>query len=441
MRRALAAASLLVAVACSRAPPSPTSTPAGFDAAATLPAPLEASSARPACDDIPGGAWPRASDLPRVVASTRGTMGRLEQTWEGSSHRLRFVGAHAFDLLDKLAREAGPSEADRRVLACSVLSEVAREGAPVVRLWGSLKRTGHREEVDRAADLLELVLDENARRTRPLRFVVTLVNHQPGYGAPDPSRSLDDQDPASPWSARRFYLEGRWRASGHGLLAERIEAFAARPSIACSPYVLAWELVNELDTYRLAPAGSLATSEGRALAATFLAPALELAATRFAQPILAGEIRAAPEGYADFARALSASLAPSTRARLAWTSHVYARGDRRGPTELARAFDKLDRDLVIARDLGAPLLVGELGEIVEGGAPCEDRSPHALAPLLDALAERRADAIVAWGEGMCALRAGTATYRVGVGGDGADLGPNDPAREVLSRARRALLPE
>ena len=42
-----------------------------------------------------------------------------------------------------------------------------------------------------------LVLDENARRRAPLRFVVTLLNHQAGYGAPDPARSLDGQAAAT----------------------------------------------------------------------------------------------------------------------------------------------------------------------------------------------------------------------------------------------------
>ena len=89
------------------------------------------------------------------------------QTIEGKPRRLRFLGAHLFDLLDKLDREAGPEEVERRRVICAALAAAAAEGAPVVRFWGSLKRTGSAEEPERAAALLALVLDENARRSRP----------------------------------------------------------------------------------------------------------------------------------------------------------------------------------------------------------------------------------------------------------------------------------
>ena len=49
--------------------------------------------------------------------------------------------------------------------------------------------------------------DENARRARPLRFVVSLLNHQPGYGLPNPEQSLDDQQTPG-WSARDVESSG-----------------------------------------------------------------------------------------------------------------------------------------------------------------------------------------------------------------------------------------
>src|SRR6185503_7161060 len=112
---------------------------------------------------------------------------------------------HVFDLLDKLDAEGGRDEADRRRAACAVLNAAAMRGAPVVRLWGTLKRTGTAAEIDRARAMLALRLDEDARRARPLRFIVSLLNHQPGYGQPDPDLSLDDQKTAG-WSAADVYL-------------------------------------------------------------------------------------------------------------------------------------------------------------------------------------------------------------------------------------------
>src|SRR5262249_13737727 len=152
----------------------------------------------------------------------------------------------------------------------------------------------------RAAELLSLVLDENARRARPLRFVVALLNHQPGYGAPDPERSLDEQS-APGWNAREIYLEGSWQRRGIGQLAERIERFAAEPKIAASPYVLAWELVNELDTHRWVAGGSFYGPDADRLRASFLVPAAALLAQRLPQPIALGDLRGVLAGYAEFA--------------------------------------------------------------------------------------------------------------------------------------------
>ena len=277
----------------------------------------------PACPEattIPG-AWPRSSAVARAVAGSPGQLGHLEQTLgeARSPSRLRFFGAHVFDLLDKLAHEAGPDELDRRRVACAALEAVAASGAPVVRLWGSLKRTGDAAELALAADLLELTIDENARRARPLRVIVTLLNHQPGYGSPRPEVSLDDQDPASPWAARRLYLGGGFRAQGKGLLADRIAAFAARPILVESPEILGWELVNELDAHQVirSPADAAKLRDG------FLVPALGLLAQSFTQPLLFGDLRL-PEGdYEALTRSIVAALPPPVRARLIWTSHVY----------------------------------------------------------------------------------------------------------------------
>lgn len=407
----------------------------------------------PACPETTPsvGAWPRAAAVARAVAGPRGQLGHLEQIL-GESRTptaLRFLGAHVFDLLDKLANEAGPAESDRRRVACAALEAVAASGAPVVRLWGSLKRTGDPSELVRAADLLELVIDENARRDRPLRVVVTLLNHQPGYGSPRPEVSLDDQDPTSPWSARHLYLGGGFRERGHGLLADRIAAFAARPTLARSPEILGWELVNELDAHRsiLAPADAAKLRDG------FLVPAFGLLAQSFSQPLLIGDLRLPEADYASFVRALVAALPPSERARLVWTSHVYAprAASARAP-ELDRATWKLDRDLDLSAELGLPFLLGEIGQLLPLSAPrfCSDGAPHDLAQLFTSVLEpkltgsRRGaiDAALFWGEGRCGLVVpsanGTRRINLGAGGDSADLGPGEvEARAVLTTWRRS----
>jgi hypothetical protein len=374
------------------------------------------------------------------VPAPAGQLGHLEQAIAGRPARLRFLGAHLFDLLDKVAHEAGPDEADRRRVIAAALDAAALEGAPVVRLWGSLKRTGTAAELDQAADLLALVLDEDARRARPLRFVVTLLNHQPGYGAPRPEASLDDQDPRSAWSARRIYLEGAWRARGQGQLLERIERLRARPALAASPYVLGWELVNELDTHRSVAGGTLRGPEADALRDTFLVPALDALAASFPQPILLGDLRGAEDAYAPFARALFAALPPRARARLVWTSHVYAPAAAT-PAELAAATAKLDLDLALAAEHGLPFLLGELGERARGEPRfCGEGLAHDPAALLAAVLDPRprVDAAIFWGEGQCGLVVPGTGRRVtiGAGGDSADLAPGDTAaRGALRDAR------
>ena len=391
------------------------------------------------------GGWPEASGVARV--EKRGGVPRLVQplaTAAGAATELRFVGTHVFDLLDKLANEAG-SDDERRAIVRAVLGAVAADGAAVVRLWGSLKRTGDAAEVARAAELLELVLAENERRPRPLRFVVTLLNHQAGYGTPDPARSLDDQTPASGWAARDVYLRDGWQKPGRGQLADRITAFASRPAIARSSYVLAWELVNELDVFRLLDAGRFAGPPSVTLRRRFAVPALTRAARAFTQPLALGELRGAlgPE-YERFVRALAGELPSDVRMRLVWTSHVYADkgGDLAGPTR------KLDVDLALAQELGLPFVLGELGQHVSG-APrsfCAGTATHDLDALFSAVLEagpgvaaRRGtiDALFLWGEGRCALSVPDRPQPIdlGVGGDSADLGPAD---ERARRAARAL---
>ncbi|APR85807.1 Hypothetical protein A7982_11156 [Minicystis rosea] len=394
----------------------------------------------PACAEVAAepGPWPRAAGIARVA-----TDGHLEQRFVGSSPvRLRFLGTHLFDLLDKLEHEGGPTDLDRHRVVCAALNAAAAAGAPVVRLWGSLKQTGTIAETKRAAELLALVLDENARRRRPLRFVVTLLNHQSGYGAPRPEASLDDQDPESAWNARRIYVEGSWRARGAGQILDRIEALRARPEIASSPYVLAWELVNELETYRAVAAGSLRGPEADALRDRFLVPALDALATSFPQPIMLGDLRGAEAGYADFARSVVAALPAEARARLIWTSHVYAPLDA-DPAELRRATWKLDLDLRIAAELGRPFLLGEIGQHLRGEAPfCGEGTAHDPARLFTAALEtRRAiEAALFWGEGHCGLPVPGTGRRItiGAGGDSADLAPGDTAARSAVRAARAL---
>jgi hypothetical protein len=413
-------------------------------APASAPCPVPAPPAPPpvepgpACADSDApGPWPRAASMPRVAGA------HLEQTLaDGRTVRLRFLGAHLFDLLDKLAHEARPDELDRRRVACAALEAAASSGAPVVRLWGSLKRTGTSGEVDRAAEMLALVLDENARRKRPLRFVITLLNHQGGYGAPHPERSLDDQDPTSPWSARRLYVSGGWRAPGQGLLLERIERLRERPDIARSPYVLAWELVNELDTHRAIAGGSFRGPEADALVKEFAVPALGALAASFPQPLMLGDLRGDAAAYPGFARALVAKLPPDVRARFVWTSHVYAPLGA-APADLARATKKLDLDLAIAAEHHLPFLLGELGQHARGEvAFCGSGPAHDPAALFAAVLEPRPaiDAAIFWGEGRCDLAlpspAGARRISVGVGGDTADLAPGDErAREAVRAAR------
>ncbi len=403
----------------------------------------------PACAEattIPG-AWPRAASVARAVPAAPGQLGHLEQTLGDatSPSTLRFLGAHVFDLLDKLAHEAGPDELDRRRVACAALEAVAASGAPVVRLWGSLKRTGDPAELTRAADLLELVIDENVRRARPLRLLVTLQNHQPGYGSPRPEVSLDDQDPRSPWAARRLYLGGGFQERGQGLLAERIAVFASRRALAESPEILGWELVNELDAHRLlrSPEDAATLRDG------FLVPALGLLAQSFSQPLLLGDLRLAQSGYSAFARSVVAALPPSTRARLVWTSHVYVPLSASAP-ELDRATWKLDRDLELSALLGLPFVLGEIGQLLRSEPPrfCRDGAPHDLQQLFALVLEparagsRRGaiDAALFWGEGRCGLVVpdanGTRTINLGAGGDSADLGPGEAkARSALTTWR------
>ncbi len=406
----------------------------------------------PACPEattIPG-AWPRAATVARAVAAPRGQLGHLEQTLGDarSPSRLRFLGAHVFDLLDKLAHEAGPDEIDRRRVACAALEAVAVSGAPVVRLWGSLKRTGDAAEVALAAELLALTIDENARRARPLRVIVTLLNHQPGYGSPRPEVSLDDQDPASPWSARGLYFGGGFRAPGQGLLADRIAAFAARRALVESKEILGWELVNELDADRSirSPADAATLRDG------FLVPAMGLLAQSFSQPLLFGDLRLPEVGYAAYARSIVAALPPATRARLIWTSHVYAtRAAAVSPAALGVETRKLDRDLDLAAELGLPFLLGEIGQLLHGAAPtfCHDGAPHDLQQLFTValtpgyVGSRRGaiETALFWGEGRCGLvvssASGARTLDVGAGGDSADLGPGDAAARAVLLAWRS----
>jgi len=50
----------------------------------------------------------------------------LEQALSGRGKtRLRFLGTHVFDLLDKLDSEGGVTENDKRRTACMVLNAVA----------------------------------------------------------------------------------------------------------------------------------------------------------------------------------------------------------------------------------------------------------------------------------------------------------------------------
>jgi len=423
--------------------------PAVIQVATSVPVVDAGSRPAPACAEAmkTRGAWPRARAVARAVPAAPGQLGHLEQTLgdAASPSRLRFLGAHVFDLLDKLANEAGPDELDRRRVACAALEAVAASGAPVVRLWGSLKRTGDPAELTRAADLLELVIDENARRARPLRLLVTLLNHQPGYGSPRPEVSLDDLDPQSPWSARRLYLGGGFLERGQGLLAERIAEFASRRALALAPEILGWELVNELDAHRLL----LRPEDAATLRDGFLVPALGLLAQRFSQPLLLGDLRLPEADYRAFTRSVVAALPPSTRARLVWTSHVYA-DLAASPPALDRATWKLDRDLELSAELGLPFVLGEIGQLRRSEAPsfCRDGAPHDLQQFFDLVLEpthvgslrSTIDAALFWGEGRCGLVVpsanGVRTINLGAGGDSADLGPGDAAARAVLTAWR-----
>ncbi|MDI1449221.1 hypothetical protein [Polyangium sp. 6x1] len=405
----------------------------------------------PACAETRegSGAWPRPDGFARVVPAKPGTIGHLEQDFDGRPVRLRFVGTHLFDLLDKLVYEGGPTELARRRVACAALDAMARSGAPVVRLWGSLKQTGSPTEIKHAADVLALLLDENARRERPLRFIVTLQNHQAGYGAPDSARSLDEQDPKSPFFARRFYLEGGWRERGAGSLADRIEAFAARREIAEDRAILAFELVNELDTFRNVARGTWEGPEAGAWVREFVHPALRLLGERLPHPILLGDLRGHEAAYVSFQRAWVEALPASLRARLVWTAHVYTDvAPQAQDPGFARATWKLDRDLTIARSLGLPFLLGELGQHVPKSAPrfCRGGAKHDLGQLFEVVlgpaeprGERRPiEAAILWGEGLCDLDLGAGRrISIGAGGDSADIGPDEPsARERIREIRQ-----
>ena len=206
-------------------------------------------------------------------------------------------------------------------------------------------------------EMLALFLDENARRARPLRFVVSLLNHQPGYGSPEPEVSLDDQKAAG-WSAREVYLKGAWQRRGVGQLAERIERYRDEPRIRLSPYVLAWELVNELDTHRSVAHGSFVGPDAGKLKTSFLVPAAKMLSDNFPQPLLLGDLRGLLLDYPAFARSVIEALPAEVRARLVWTAHVYVEHASPAPAAsearalLERGTRKLDVDLEIARAAG-----------------------------------------------------------------------------------------
>lgn len=436
------------------APASPRLTPSCSEQHAALaPWPPVAENAWPTVSRAAGEAA-LGSIKQRALAPDHADTTVIEQDEDGlsaqRSHSLHFLGAHLFDILDKLEFEAGVDEQARRHFVCLALNAVASRGVPVVRIWGSLKRTGSTDELERATANLALLLDENARRARPLRFIVTLLNHQAGYGSPQPEKTLDALPRSSPWSARSLYLEGGWLLRDQGLLAERIERFSREPRIAASPYVLTWELVNELDTKRLAHAGSFVGPDVQALSQRFIAPALSLLARSMPQPIALGELRGqSSAAYESFAIATLSSLPDEVLGRLVWTSHIYLTLPRSGALRIDPApLGKLDRDLRIARRLGLPFFIGEIGQWVDGRPPgvCVSGPPHDISALLRAVldAPSRADvrAVLFWGEGECALSlseppSAPRFVRLSAGGDSADLGPDEArAREVLAAARR-----
>lgn len=451
-----------VATAAVSAAPVATSAAPGAVSTSPVSAAAEALPS-PACEEagVEPGAWARAeAGDAGMVKVVRGeddkTLGGLTQAMVGRGpQRLRFFGTHVFDVLDKLDAEGGGNEAARRKMACAVLHAVALRGAPVVRIWGSLKRTGSSAEIERARAMLALLLSENARRARPLRFVVSLLNHQPGYGLPDPEVSLDEQK-APGWSAREVYLEGAWQRRGVGQLAERIERYRDEASIRSSPYIVAWELVNELDTHRSVAYGSFLGTDARRLRTSFLLPAAQLLFESFPQAVAFGDLRGVLVGYRAFATSLIEELPPATRARLVWTSHVYVEQASAAPpaSEVRAAVEKgtrkLDADLGLARRFGLPFVVGEIGQLVRGAktAYCKGGARHDIAGLLAAVLspspdpEGRRDIEMAlfWGEGTCGLVVDAASgwrVNVGAGGDTADLGPDETAAHgALREARR-----
>jgi hypothetical protein len=400
------------------------------------PAPPDSGRPPPSCPEVVGGAWGRAAPGLGGLARREGTVLR-QRLADGRDRRLAFAGTHAFDLLDKLEHE-GASEAERRGITCAFLADAAGRGAPVVRIWGSLKQTGSPAELERAAELLALVLDENARRSHPLRVVVTLLNHQPGYGAPEPSRGLDDQAPASGWQADEVYLRGGWAARGRGQLAERIARYAALTE-AASPYVLGWELVNELDTFRGPGAGRFDGEAGAALRDRFAVPALEALGRAFPQLVLLGDVRGERASYAAWAPSLIEALPPWLRERLVWTSHVYAPLGEPPEAHL----HKLALDLELARSHGLAFVIGELGQHVPGAEAglCSGSARHDLGPLLGAVRAHGVDALLVWGEGRCDLDAGGKRMILGAGADSAEIAADDEVTlELLARARTMLVP-
>lgn len=113
---------------------------------------------------------------------------------------------------------------------------------------------------------------------------------------------------------------------------------------------------------------------------------------------------------------------------------------------LQTATRKIDVDAEIAKKLGVPFLLGEIGQLVKGAktAYCQGGAEHDLAGLLrgvlspaeDPHKRREIDAALFWGEGMCGLRIGDGpsarTVNIGAGGDSADLGPSEAdARKTL----------
>ncbi|MFO0586093.1 MAG: hypothetical protein U0441_01075 [Polyangiaceae bacterium] len=418
---------------------------------------------QPACAEAAAtpGPWERAVSgshgVARAVRSGgEATFGGFVQEIAGRGEvHLRFLGTHTFDLLDKLAAEGGSTDGERRRVICAALNDVASRGAPVVRMWGTLKRTGSSEEIGRARDMLSLLLDENGRRARPLRFVVSLLNHQPGYGLPDPEVSLDDQKAAG-WSAKEVYLEGGWQRRGAGQMKERIEKYREDVAIRESPYVLAWELVNELDTFRTVGHGSFVGPEADKLIGTFLVPASALLAESFPQPIVLADFRGALKAYPAFAEKAVRALPEDVSRRLVWTSHVYVETTNPAPSAeeakrlLSVGTRKIDVDTEIAKKLGVPFLLGEIGQLVKGAKTsyCQGGADHDIAGLLkgvlspaeDPHKRGEIDAALFWGEGMCGLQVGEGqsarTVNIGAGGDSADLGPSeDDARKALREAR------